>query len=65
MKNFIEVHDKQRGGLTRLININRITEVCDNYIYITAAEIIYIECQETYLQICNKIKSAEKGGEQE
>ena len=67
MKNFIEIHDAERAGAARLINISHIVEVIGNCIYTDdtpnfATDYSYIECRETYTQICEKIKKATEGG---
>lgn len=61
MKGFIEIHTKD--GKAHLVNIRHITEVCGSTIYTddsipTITDFVCFECEESYLDICNKIERA-------
>lgn len=63
MKQFIEVHEQRDPHIARLVNINHITEVVDNKVYMDdilpdAYDYPCIECYESYEEIKGMIAKA-------
>jgi hypothetical protein len=67
IKGFIEVHNADDKNNAVLVNINHITEVRKNIIYMDdalagSADYSHINCTEDYLDIAKKIKEATAEG---
>ncbi len=61
MKGFIEIHDAKNGNKARLVNIDHIVEVNENFIYTDDdTPHFYIQCTESYDKIKVKIGYATK-----
>ena len=67
IKGFIEVHNADDKNNAVLVNINHITEVLKNVIYMydalsNATDYSHIKCEECYLDIASKIREATTEG---